>query len=105
MTSKLSLEERIQILEDIEAIRRLKSLYSLYWDAGFKSDDDPAQNAAKLADLFTEDAVWADVADSYRVEGRTAIREFTERILRSHDRDESGEETTIHRYRASCLGK
>ena len=91
MTIALTVEERLQILEDVETIKRLKSLYGLYWDAGFKSDDDPEANAAQLADLFTEDAVWADVDRSYCVEGRTAIRDFAERILRSHNEDENGQ--------------
>jgi hypothetical protein len=59
MTQAHTVEERLQSLEDVEAIKRLKSLYGLYWDAGFKSDDDPTANAAHLADLFTEEAVWA----------------------------------------------
>ena len=44
------LEKRLQTLEDIEAIKRLKARYCAMCDAGYDSDG--------LAGLFTEDAVW-----------------------------------------------
>jgi SnoaL-like domain len=91
MAQTHTIEERLQNLEDVEAIKRLRSLYALFWDAGFKSDDDPSANASQLAELFTEGALWAHVDGSYSVEGRTAIRDFTERILRSHGEDEKGQ--------------
>lgn len=51
--NELSLEARIQRLEDIEQIRRLKSLYSHYANVGEGSGD-----AEKFADLFTDDCLW-----------------------------------------------
>lgn len=51
--SDLSIEQRIRRLEDIEEIRRLKSLYSHYANVGEGSGD-----PAKFAALFTEDCIW-----------------------------------------------
>lgn len=53
MTSGLTIEERIRRLEDIEEIRRLKSLYSHYANVGEGTGD-----AEKFAELFTEDCIW-----------------------------------------------
>ena len=61
------LERRLRVLEDIEAIKRLKYRYADACDRGY--DDDT------LADCFTEDAVW-DGGLFGRHEGREAIREF-----------------------------
>jgi Fe-S-cluster-containing dehydrogenase component len=44
------LEKRLQALEEIEAIKRLKARYCAMCDAGYDSNG--------LAGLFTEDAVW-----------------------------------------------
>ncbi len=61
------LEKRVRVLEDIEAIRNLKARYAAYCDDGY--------NADKIAELFTEDAVWeSDTLGRY--EGREAVREF-----------------------------
>ena len=59
------LAQRVQVLEDIEAIRKLKALYCA------ACDDD--HNPAKLGELFTEDAVW-EASSVGRAEGRTAIQ-------------------------------
>ena len=45
-----TLEERVQRIEDIEDIRRMKMRYSSYCDEGYPPD--------KIADLFIEDGVW-----------------------------------------------
>ena len=45
-----SLEKRIQVLEDIEEIKKLKHRYCALCDADYDAD--------ALAELFTEDAVW-----------------------------------------------
>ena len=63
------LERRIRRLEDLEAIRDLKYRYSTYCDDGY--------DAALLAPLFTEDAVW-DGGVLGRFAGREAIRKFFE---------------------------
>ena len=61
------LEKRIQVLEDIEAIKRLKHRYCGFCDNQYDAD--------ALADLFVEDAVW-DGKERGRNEGREAIRAF-----------------------------
>ena len=58
---------RIQRLEDIEAIKNLKSRYAGYCDDDYSPDD--------LVTLFTEDAIW-DGGQMGRCEGREAIRTF-----------------------------
>jgi hypothetical protein len=62
------LESRIRRLEDIEGIRTLKYRYASYCDDDY--------DAAKLAPLFTEDAVWDGGTALGRFEGREAIRKF-----------------------------
>ena len=58
------LEKRIALIEDIEAIRKLKARYCLYVDQ-------PNEDA--WVSLFTEDAVWE--TDQFGVhQGREAIR-------------------------------
>ena len=61
------LAKRVQVLEDIEDIKRLKHRYCGYCDADFDVDS--------LVELFTEDAVW-DGGDLGRGEGREGIRAF-----------------------------
>lgn len=66
--SKLAqLEQRIQALEDVNAIRNLKARYAAYCDDNYNPDG--------LAALFTEDAVWESQGLG-RYEGREAIRDF-----------------------------
>jgi hypothetical protein len=65
--SNASIEQRLQTLEDIEAIRKLKARYC----AG--CDDD--HNPDTLATLFHDDAVW-EATSSGRYEGIDAIRGF-----------------------------
>ena len=60
------LAQRLQVLEDIEAIKRLKARYCLHVDA---------REPDKVADLFTQDAVW-DGGAVGRYEGQDAIRAF-----------------------------
>jgi ketosteroid isomerase-like protein len=67
----MSLEElarRIQVLEDIEALKKLKARYCAYCDNHYDADG--------LAALFTEDAVWDGGERLGRSEGREAIRAF-----------------------------
>jgi ketosteroid isomerase-like protein len=61
------LERRVQTLEDIEAIKRLKHRYADACDRGYDADT--------LVPLFAEDAVW-DGGLFGRYEGREAIRAF-----------------------------
>ena len=64
-----SLAQRIQTLESIEAIKKLKAHYCALCDNHYDADG--------LATLFTEDAVW-DGGGFGRHEGREAIRKFFE---------------------------
>jgi hypothetical protein len=65
VTSSAPIEERIQRLEDLEAIRDLKLEYAALCDASY--------DAIPLAKLFTPDGVW-DGGESYGVyRGREEI--------------------------------
>jgi len=63
-----TLEERVQRLEDIEAIRRLKIRYAALCDAQYDPDG--------LASLFTDDAVWDGGSDFGVHQGKQAIHAF-----------------------------
>ncbi len=62
------LERRVEMLESIEAIKRLKHQYCAYCDDGYDADGIAAQ--------FVEDGVWDAGAAFGRYEGREAIRAF-----------------------------
>src|ERR1700737_1179632 len=66
MDSK-DLEKRMQLLEDIEAIKTLKYQYCHYCDANYDAD--------AVAALYTEDAIW-EGGGIGKFEGREAIRTF-----------------------------
>lgn len=61
-----SIEERLQRLEDIEAIKQLKARYCDRCDAGYDADG--------IAELFVEVGVWDGGNTFGRREGREAIR-------------------------------
>ncbi len=63
-----TLEQRVQRLEDIEAIRRLKQEYAGYCDAGYDPDG--------IASLFTEDATWDAMELNFHLAGRQQIHDF-----------------------------
>ena len=71
-----TLQERIQRLEDIEAIRRLKHRYMAYADDGYDADG--------IVTLMTPDAVWDGGKAFGRQEGVAAfgamVREVGEQI-------------------------
>jgi hypothetical protein len=68
----MNIEERLQNLEDIVEITRLKARYCDAVDCGW---DRPLNDANGVASLFTPDGVWE--AGKYgRAEGREAIREL-----------------------------
>jgi len=67
MARLAQLEQRVQALEDINAIRHLKARYAAYCDDQYNPD--------ALAALFAEDAVWESQGLG-RFEGRDAIREI-----------------------------
>ena len=62
-----SIEQRLQRLEDIEAIRQLKHRYCALCDDNY--------NPPGLAGLFAEDAVW-DGGPLGKVQGQAAIQEM-----------------------------
>ena len=62
-----SIEERLRVLEDVEAIRLLKARYARHCDDDYHADS--------LAPLFTSQAVW-DGGLLGRFEGRSAIHAF-----------------------------
>ena len=70
----MTLEERIQRLEDIEAIKNLKARYCALCDDNYEADG--------LAALFTDDAVW-DGGQLGVCHGREEIREFFRRSPRA----------------------
>jgi hypothetical protein len=61
------LAKRIDRLESIEALKKLKHLYMNYCDLGYPPD--------KLGPLFTNDALWTS-KDFGRHQGRRAIETF-----------------------------
>ncbi len=77
------LESRLQVVEDIEAIRRLKARYGQLADLryrrdghgadGPKSRDELEPIARELASLFSEDAVWDGGRALGLCQGREAI--------------------------------
>ena len=66
-----TLEERIQTLEDIEAIKVLKSRYCAYCDSAY--------NSKGIASLFVDDGIW-DGGFMGRFEGAKAIRAHFESV-------------------------
>ena len=69
-----SLEDRVRVLEDLEAIRKLKARYCA------ACDDD--HNPETLGALFAEDATW-EATNMGRAEGRAAIQKMLGDVGRS----------------------
>ena len=65
------LAKRIALIEDIEAIKRLKARYCAACDNGHDAD--------KIAGLFTEDGIW-EGGDFGKAVGHAAIRKLFERL-------------------------
>lgn len=74
MAHARSIDDRLQVLEDIESIRRLKARYCAACDDGHNPD--------KLGPLFGESAVW-EATGVGRAEGRRAIQTLLGDIGRS----------------------
>ncbi|MBM3925054.1 MAG: nuclear transport factor 2 family protein [SAR202 cluster bacterium] len=73
MTPQEDLGQRLQRLEDIEAIKNLKARYCLYCDDNFNVD--------KIVPLFTPDAEW--VATSFGpFKGHDQLRDFWTNITK-----------------------
>lgn len=67
----MTLEERIQRLEDIQAIIKLKADYCNLCDGGW--DRPTHADPEAIADLFTEDGVWDSGSFRPLAQGRQAI--------------------------------
>ncbi len=65
------LARRIQVLEDIEAIKELKAHYCYLCDASYDTDG--------IANCFVENGVW-DGGEFGRFDGREAIRNFFAKV-------------------------
>jgi len=70
------LEKRVEVLEDIEAIKRLKFRYARVCDSRF----DPDFTTDRFVELFAEDAVW-DAGEAFgRYQGKEEIGKLIEGI-------------------------
>jgi hypothetical protein len=75
-----ALERRLGVLEDVEAIRRLKARYGELVDARYaggaaRPEAELAGIASEIAELFADDAVWDGGRALGVCRGRAAIRE------------------------------
>ena len=69
---QMTLEERVDRLESVEAIRKLKAVYCMYCDAKYDPEG--------ICSLFAEDGVWDGGVSFGRYEGHEQIRNFFKRI-------------------------
>ena len=67
MLNQNQMEKRIQVIEDVEAIKKLKAKY-------FNSIDRKCWN--ELAECFCEDAVWESIKRKVKIDGAEAIVKF-----------------------------
>ncbi len=75
MGENISLERRIQRLEDIEAIKKLMATYGNYCDKGWKGH---VTNFKEVASLFAEDATWECPEIPVNAKGRQEISKMLE---------------------------
>lgn len=71
-------EERIQVLEDIESIKKLKASYCYWADAGIAGD---ASKMDELVAHFTDDDPWADFEDFGVHKGKEAVAAFFKEVV------------------------
>jgi ketosteroid isomerase-like protein len=71
-----SIEERLQALEDREAIIKLKARYVNYNDGGWVGPTHT--NPQAVADMFVEDGVWDGSPNAGYAKGKQAIKELFE---------------------------
>jgi len=71
-------EERIQVLEDIESIKKLKASYCYWADAGVAGD---ASGMDELVAHFTDDEPWADFGPFGVHEGKEAVGAFFREVV------------------------
>ena len=71
----VTVEQRLQRLEDIEAIKQLKARYCDACDGGWSSEQ-PSYDWDKLQHMFTADCVWDGRPVNIRVEGHDQLRQM-----------------------------
>ena len=77
MSKEMTLEQRIQRLEDIEAIKNIQASYGHYCDKGW---NDKSMNCKNVALLFTEDAT-VEMPNIYvSMKGRAEITQLYEAL-------------------------
>ena len=72
-----NLENKIKVLEDIEAIKKLKHMYCYLADAGIAGDETKMD---ELVAHFTEDA-WVDFSEFGIHKGKKAIEAFYKEVV------------------------
>jgi len=72
MASLEELEKRMQVLEDIEAIKKLKAFYAKACDAKYDPD--------MMMEVFTEDAVWDGGKEFGVHRGRKEVYNFFKQV-------------------------
>ncbi len=73
-----TVEEKIQILEDVESIKKLKASYCYWADAGIAGD---ASQMDELIAHFTDDAPWADFGPFGEHKGKEAVGAFFREVV------------------------
>ncbi|MGD0277600.1 MAG: nuclear transport factor 2 family protein [Syntrophales bacterium] len=82
MSANLSLEQRIQRLEDVEAIKKIQATYGHYVNRGW---NDKVMFYKKVTAMFTEDATWEAPAMGVLAQGRGEISEMFEDMSASNE--------------------
>lgn len=82
MSANLLLEQRIQRLEDIEAIKKLQATYGHYVNKGW---NDKVMFCKEVTAMFTEDATWESPAMGVLARGRNEIAEMFEDMNASYE--------------------
>jgi len=77
---KQAIEARIQVLEDIESIKKLKASYCSWADAGIVGD---ASQMDELVAHFTDDEPWADFGPFGMHKGKEAVGAFFKEVVAS----------------------
>ncbi len=73
-----TVEERVQTLEDMESIKKLKASYCYWVDAGIAGD---ASQMDELIAHFTDDEPWADFGPFGVHKGKEAVAAFFREVV------------------------
>jgi len=71
----MTVEQRLQVMEDVQAVEELKAAYCNAADGGWNR---PTHDADAVAALFIEEGVWDAGGSGGRAQGRAAIRALFE---------------------------